>query len=134
MTDKQVLITYRLQQARETLSDAEKMLQDNLSPNSVINRAYYTMFYALLALFLKDDINLKTSKHTGIISMFDREFIHTNKVEAYYSKILHQMFELRQEGDYKELVKLSVDDAAESIKLAKEFLEKIKGYIEKKHP
>ena len=81
MTDKQVLFTYRLTQADETLSDAKRMLQNKLSPRSIINRAYYSMFYALLALFLKADINLKTSKHAGVISIFDKEFVHTGKID-----------------------------------------------------
>ncbi len=33
MTDKQALLEYRLKQAEETLSDAEKMLENNLSPS-----------------------------------------------------------------------------------------------------
>lgn len=75
MTDKQTLFKYRLNQAEETLSDAERMLQDNLSPRSIINRAYYSMFYTLLALFLKADIALKTSKHAGVISIRISEFV-----------------------------------------------------------
>ncbi|MFH1896907.1 MAG: HEPN domain-containing protein [Candidatus Desantisbacteria bacterium] len=126
MTDKEVLFTYRLNQAKETLSDAKKMLENNLSPRSIINRAYYSMFYTVLALFLKADINLKTSKHIGVISIFDKEFVHTGKIDKHYSKILHRMFEVRQESDYKELVELSFEDAAEFVKLAEEFLVSIK--------
>ncbi len=126
MTDKQALFTYRLTQAEETLADAKKMLQNSLSPRSIINRAYYSMFYAILALFLKADVNLKTSKHAGIISIFDKEFVHAGKIDKHYSKILHKMFDARQEGDYKEFVKLSFNDATESVKLAEEFLESIK--------
>jgi uncharacterized protein (UPF0332 family) len=129
MTDKQVLFTYRLTQADETLSDAKRMLQDKLSPRSIINRAYYSMFYALLALFLKADINLKTSKHAGVISIFDKEFVHTGKIDEHYSKILHKVFNARQEGDYKELAELSYEDASEFVKLAGEFLEAIKKIV-----
>ena len=32
MTEKEALFTYRLKQAEETLSDVEKMSQENLSP------------------------------------------------------------------------------------------------------
>jgi len=32
MTDKQTLLAYRLKQAEETLSDAEKMMENRLSP------------------------------------------------------------------------------------------------------
>ena len=126
MTDKEALLKYRLNEAEETLQDAEKMLQNDLSPRSVINRAYYSMFYAILAFFLHSDINPKTSKHSGIISIFDRDFVHTGKIDKYYSKILHKLFETRQFGDYRELVELSIDDARESVNLAREFLNALK--------
>lgn len=53
MTDKETLYFYRLKQAEETLYEAEKMVKENFSPRSIINRAYYSMFYAILALFVK---------------------------------------------------------------------------------
>ncbi|MEW6327027.1 MAG: HEPN domain-containing protein [Thermodesulfobacteriota bacterium] len=81
MRDKEALFTYRLRQAEETLSDAQKMLHDNLSPRSIVNRAYYSAFYAVLAAFLKSNINLKTSKHAGVISIFDREPVHTGRID-----------------------------------------------------
>lgn len=126
MTDKEILFLYRLRQAEETLSDAKKMLEDKLSPRSIINRAYYSMFYGVLALFLKHDIKIKTSKHSGIISIFDAEFVHTGKIDPCFSKTLHKIFEVRQEGDYKELVEFSYNDVDEFVKLAEEFLEGIK--------
>ena len=79
MTDKETLVAYRFKQAEETLLDAERMLQGGISPRSITNRAYYSMFYIVLALFLKTDINIKTSKHTGVISIFDKEFILTGR-------------------------------------------------------
>jgi len=88
MTDREVLYLYRLGQAEETLSEAEKMLQENFSPRSITNRVYYTMFYAVLALFLKTSLNIKTSKHIGIISTFDKEFVKQGKIDKHYSKIL----------------------------------------------
>ena len=129
MTDKQTLFNYRIIQAEETISDARKMLENQLSPRSIINRTYYSMFYAVLALFIKTDTNVKTSKHSGVISIFDKEFVHTGKLAPYYSKILHKAFKARQEGDYKELVKLSLEDATEFVKLAEEFLDGIKKLI-----
>ena len=128
MTDVQTLFLYRLKQAEETLSDAERMVQENFSPRSIINRAYYSMFYAVLALFLKTGINIKTSKHIGVISVFDKEFVKTGKIGKHYSKILHDAFDDRQEVDYKELVEISPEKAAEHVKLAKEFLTVIENF------
>lgn len=129
MTDKQTLFEYRLAQAKETLRDAENMLKNNLSPRSVINRAYYSMFYALLSLFIKDELNLKTSKHAGVIAIFDKEYVHTGKVDKKYSKLLHKMFEARQEGDYKELTVFSQEDARSYILDANEFWDWFKDYV-----
>ncbi|MEW6686649.1 MAG: HEPN domain-containing protein [Candidatus Edwardsbacteria bacterium] len=131
MTDKQVLFSYRINQAKETLADAERMLQNNLTPRSILNRAYYSMFYAILALFLNKDVPIKTSKHIGVIAIFDKEFVHTGNIDKYYSKMLHKMFEARQESDYKEFIEISVDDATKYVKYAKEFLQRIEEIISK---
>ena len=131
MTDKDSLFLYRLKQAEETLLDAEKMLKGDFTPRSITNRAYYTMFYALLSLFIKTDVNIKTSKHSGIITLFDKEFVKTGKIDKYYSRLLHDIFDARLEFDYKEFAILSEETAAEHIKLAGEFLKIIKDFIDK---
>lgn len=129
MTDKQTLFTYRLKLAEETLLDAKNMLQNNLSSRSIVNRIYYSMFYAILAIFLKSDINIKTSKHSGVISLFDKEFVHTGKIDKLYSKNLHKLFNARIDGDYKDFAEFSKEDTSEFIKLAEEFLREIKRLI-----
>ena len=129
MTDNQTLFEYRLQQAEETLLDAGKMLKSHVSARSIANRAYYAMFYGVLALFLEEDIPIKTSKHAGLISIFNKEFIHSGKLDKKYSMMLHQLFEKRQEGDYKDFVILTKEDAVESIAMAREFLTGIKEFI-----
>lgn len=44
---------------------------------------------------------------------------------------LHRMFNARQVADYKELVEVSSDEADDSIKAAREFIEEIKGVVSK---
>ena len=129
MTDKEALFAYRLQQAEETLSDAETMLVERVSPRSIINRAYYSMFYGLLALFIRTDVTLRTSKHAGVISVFDKEFVQTGKIEKDFSRTMHRMFDTRQESDYKELVHYSYEDAGECVKLAGAFLRRVKAFL-----
>lgn len=130
MTDKQVLCGYRLKEAEETLADAEKMLKEGFSPRSIVNRAYYSAFYATLALFLNANINIKTSKHAGVLSAFDKELVHTGKVDKSLSKILHKLFEARQESDYKDFVEVSHEQAVERVNQAKDFLNGVKTLIE----
>lgn len=63
---KIALITYRLRQAQEALDDARKLAEHAGSLRSIINRAYYSMFYAVLALLLTIDAG--ASKHSGAIA------------------------------------------------------------------
>lgn len=129
MTDIQALFEYRLTQAEEILADSEKMLNANVSSRSIINRAYYAMFNMVLALFLKSDIPIKTSKHRGILSIFNKDFIHTGKVEKRYSVMLYDLFEKRQIGDYQDFIEVTPQDAAIAVQRAKEFIQGMKDYI-----
>ena len=69
--------------------------------------------------------------HISVISIFDREFILTGKIDKYYSEILHNMFNIRQKGDYKELIEITTEDANDHFGLAQEFLECIRNYLDK---
>jgi uncharacterized protein len=126
MTDKQNLFGYRIAEAEETLADAKALLESGGSARSVVNRAYYAMFYSVLALLIADDIEHKTSKHSGIIAIFDKTIIHTGRLDRDYSRMLHRMFDSRQECDYKEFVQVSLDDAAIALTQAERFLAGIK--------
>jgi hypothetical protein len=69
---KEILIKYRLGQAEETLKDAELLLSGG-SPRSIVNRAYYATFYSVLALLTKK--GEASSKHSGVIALFDAHFV-----------------------------------------------------------
>lgn len=68
----QSLVTYRLEQADESLNAARILLEKGLIRPSV-NRAYYAIFYAVLALLATH--KQETSRHSGAISIFDKEFV-----------------------------------------------------------
>ncbi|HON80004.1 MAG TPA: HEPN domain-containing protein [Spirochaetota bacterium] len=133
MTDLDVLFDYRMRQARETLTDAEGMLRDGYSSRSIINRSYYVLFYSLLALYVKEEFALSTSKHAGIITIFDRDYVRTGIFDKKYSRILHMMFDLRQECDYKELSDITEEEASQAVQNAGEFFTAIEKYIESKN-
>jgi len=48
------LIKYRMEQANKAIEDALCLETGNGSPRSIINRTYYAMFYAVLALLIVD--------------------------------------------------------------------------------
>ena len=86
--------TIQTQRADDSIEEAKILLKENMSLRAVMNRLYYAMFYAALALLQEKQIG--TSKHIGVISLFDKEFIKTGIFAKGMSKALHRAFELRQ--------------------------------------
>src|SRR3990172_7979146 len=104
------LIKYRLEEAENSIKEAEVLLKEGMSLRSVMNRLYYAMFYAVLALLQEKELG--TSKHYGAISLFYREFIKNGIFDKELSKTLHRVFELRQKGDYMEQAEVTKNDVA----------------------
>jgi uncharacterized protein (UPF0332 family) len=129
MTDRDTLFKYRIVQAESTANDARIMLGNGGSPRSIVNRSYYAVFYSVLALFLKAGVSINTSKHAGVIGLFDKEFIMTGKIDKKYSLIFHDLFDDRQEFDYKEFSEVSEDSAHLSVDMAESFLAMVKTHL-----
>lgn len=130
MTDKETLLAYRLREAEETLADARTILEAGGGTRTVINRSYYAMFYGVLALFIHEGTDIRTAKHAGVIGLFDKEFVHPGKLPVESSRMLHRLFDARQESDYKEFVHYSQEEARKFFEMAEAFLATVKGYAE----
>lgn len=120
------LIQLRLQQARESLLETDTLYQVDLW-RGTINRAYYAMFYAVLALAVyRQEI---TSKHSGLITFFDREFVKEGVFPKELSKLLHLAFQKRQESDYGDVFEASQEEAQQARENAATFVDAIEWYL-----
>ena len=127
---EQTLVEYRLTEARESLAEAKVLLREKMSNRSVMNRLYYTMFYAVLAVM--QDKQIGASKHSGVIAAFDREFVKNMIFDKIFSKALHRAFELRQKGDYMENTVISDNDVEELMLTATDFLYAVESFLSTK--
>jgi uncharacterized protein len=127
--DKTTIINYRIEQAQVALDDAKYLNTGGRSPQSIVNRCYYAMFYATLALL--QDIGKAPSKHSGIISLFDTEYVMRGIFPRELSKDLHKAFELRQSSDYKVRPIMPEDQVKEEINKASRFVEAVKSYFQR---
>lgn len=117
------LIRYRVEQAAESL-EAAQILLDHGKYRPTANRAYYTMFYAVLALLASEGRG--TSKHSGAMAMFDLDFVKTGKLRRELSAWLHKAFDLRQDADYTELIEITQEQAKTTLERAEAFLTEIR--------
>lgn len=120
------LVKYRIQLAHETVHESEILFKEN-SFRGAINRAYYAMFYSLLGLLAIK--KLSTSKHSGAISLFDREFVKTGIFSKELSHSLRLAFDRRQTHDYGELIEIDKDTAQKILDDARLFIKEIESYL-----
>lgn len=120
------LVSYRLEQVDESLDAARILLEQNLTRSSA-NRSYYAMFYAVLALLVTR--KQETSKHSGAISLFDKEFVKTGMFKREFSRWLHDAFDLRQRSDYAAQVQVSKEEASQMLAQAKAFVAGVKSKL-----
>jgi len=121
------LIQYRLESAREMLRDARLLQENGGSAVSIVNRAYYSVFYAALALLVTADV--EPNKHSGVLAKFDELFIRQGIFPKEMSRILHHAFDMRQAGDYQKSRVITDEQAVDVLTSAEEFVEAIEQQL-----
>ena len=123
------LIRHNIEKADDAVIQAEALfkIQQHFG---VVNRAYYAIFYSALAILLTK--GLGSSKHSGVLSYFDRDFVKTKEGDRKWSKIFHSAFDLRSMGDYAKLTKISTIQAERMIHDARAFVAWAKQWLHEK--
>src|SRR5258708_29003903 len=93
-------IYYRLSKAKESFQDA-MLLAENNSWNACINRLYYSCYYAVSALLLKQDVSTYT--HSGLKTQFNLHFIKSGIIKKEFGKLYSDLVDWRQKGDYGDM-------------------------------
>jgi uncharacterized protein (UPF0332 family) len=121
------LVIHRRERAKETLRDAEILLEANRLHSSV-NRIYYACFYAVTALLHTK--GLSSSKHSGIRGLFNEQFVKPGKVDAELGRFYSHMFEFRQKSDYADFAEFEKEKVREWFEKAEQFIQEIDKIIE----
>ncbi len=117
------LINYRIDRAYETLTEA-KIMAKSEHWNTCVNRLYYSCFYAVNALLIKN--NLSSVKHAGVKSLFNKDFVKTGFIPVEISEIYNELFNLRHESDYEDFFRAEKEQVLPMIKQVEKFIEVIK--------
>ncbi|MCX6226137.1 MAG: HEPN domain-containing protein [Bacteroidia bacterium] len=124
--DREILVQYRLDQARQTISEVNKLIEADLLTIAV-NRIYYGIFYCLTALALQYEY--QTSKHFQLIGWFNQNFIKTGQIEVKYGKILRDAFKNRSDGDYAPFILFEKEDVLDMQLEMIDFIERIVSFL-----
>ncbi len=116
---KEELVRHRIERARESLQDAEYLLQEERW-NGAANRMYYACFYVVSAYLAFKGLTAAT--HSGLKSAFNQELIKTGRIDRSDGVLFNRLFAIRQEADYEDFAEIQPEEI-------KSLLPKINGLI-----
>lgn len=120
------LIAGMLQKSAEKLDASRELLSLGFLEDAV-SRAYYSAFHAALALLLTE--GQRPTTHKGVVTLFGLLFIKTGKLERRFGKILTNLKDDRETGDYEIFSWLDKDTAQRAVEEAEQFLGEARKYL-----
>ena len=116
----------RLHRSRQHLKSARDLLRHDDFADS-ISRSYYAIFQSARALPALD--GLDSRKHSGVISLFNRYFIKTGKLEKRWGVVLKDSRRSREMADYTDIAEFSHEDAEAQLTDAEAFIRAVEALI-----
>lgn len=114
--EQKELAIHRFKRAETTLNEAiDALSRKNF--RLTVNRSYYSVFYAMRAFLAT--IDKDSSRHSGVISLFNQYFINTGKVSEISFRAIQSLVDLRHEGDYQDFAEITEEEANGSVETAK---------------
>lgn len=119
MTTMQDYINHKFEKANDALKAGE-ILYENGLPVEAVSKIYYAVFNAALALLAQSNLAPKT--HTGVKSLFNKEYVLSGKMDKKTGSILGELLNKRMEADYEDFTLIDNDELPELFKKAKKFI------------
>lgn len=110
-----VLSKYRFERAKEML-DAAKQNRNINQYRTSLNRSYYAVFHAMRAVNILNGYD--SSKHSGVIAYFNKNFLKENKLDRNLYKIIKDSSYLRQKSDYDDFFVIGRQETERQLKNA----------------
>lgn len=94
-----------------------------IAPDGAANRAYYTAFHAVSALFALEGLFFK--RHSAIESAVHMELVHKGRWDKELGALYTDLHKLRNIGDYGDFRHVSSEEAADAVAAAIRILQAV---------
>lgn len=121
-----VYVKHRLSKSQRALSEAELLLGGGFG-TGVVNRIYYALFYSASALLLLE--GNASSKHSSVLSLFNRLWIKPGRLPKEMGAFYVAMFDRRQKGDYWDLAEFDRADLESWLSEARAFVGQVHAWF-----
>ncbi len=120
MKPREQIVLYWLDKCTESELTAGRL-------SFAINRLYYSLFYAISALYAAKGKSY--TKHSAIRAAFHRDFVKPGIVKKRIGRLYDELFNARQQGDYIPMIEFDIVIIIEQVAEVKNVLPKIKKLI-----
>jgi uncharacterized protein (UPF0332 family) len=110
VTAQDALARHRMTRAQEALQEAD-LLAGQGHYNTALNRLYYAAFYAARALLALN--RLDSSRHSGVIALFQKHFVSSGIISDDVARVLPQAFARRQVTDYGDFTQATAEEVTQ---------------------
>jgi uncharacterized protein (UPF0332 family) len=124
--ERKAVVDYRTEKARRTLLETEALIS-LCQWNTMANRLYYCVYYAVSALLIHNGFTAHT--HSGVRNLFALHFVKTGKISKELFDFYSQLFDYRLKGDYDDFFDLDEKKISPLIQPTKEFITTIEKLI-----
>lgn len=128
--DKEITVNsfanYRLERAKQDLSDAEFNFNNNRFLNAN-NRAYYAIFHAIRAVLALERVDFK--KHKDVLAYFNQYYVKTEIFPKMIGRKISQARKIREDSDYDDEFEPSFEETKQQIESARELISLVEEYL-----
>jgi len=114
-----------LERAHEASHDARALHQMRQGNASIVNRAYYSMLYAVFAILAPYSFKKGPDEDGNVIALFDDKFVQSNIISMDISLKIHDAYDLCQTYDFQPFFEISAEQAIETLSSADKFIKTI---------
>ena len=90
---------------------------------TIANRLYYAAYNAVSALLIANGDTAQT--HSGVIHLFGLHFIKTGIISSDMGRLYHNLFTMRQTGDYDDTYGLTEQDVLPYVEPTGQLIEQV---------
>ena len=120
------LAFYRLTRAKEELKASNILYKENLF-KSANNRAYYSIFHAIRAVFALEQKDFK--KHKTVIAYFNEHYVKTEIFSKKIGKKIALANRIREDSDYDDEFVVSPEETFTQMETSKELIDLVEKYL-----
>lgn len=120
--ERRAVVEFRIEKSLRAYEEAKGVIELKYW-ETIANRLYYAAYNAVSALLIANGDTAQS--HNGVIHLFGLRFIKTGLLPAETGRLYHELFIMRQTGDYDDTYGLTEKDVLPKVEPTGKLIESV---------